>query len=165
MSKISNDIDEIFTALRKIRSSSFDQATVMPAPYYNSAEFLELEAEHVFRRDWVCLGRADELKNAGDFFTTELVGEQLLVTRGKDDVVRVLSNVCRHRGNMIAFGSGKKLRFTCNYHAWTYDFKGDLIAAPFMQEAENFDQKKCALPSFKTEIWQGFLFVNGSGDA
>jgi len=152
-------------ALSKIKSTPFDQATVMPAAYYTSDDFMRLESEYVFRREWVCLGRADELASPGDYYTTELIGEQLLVTLGADGEIRVLSNVCRHRGNMIAAGKGNRSRFTCNYHAWTYDFKGALIGAPLMSEAKNFDLRSCVLPSFRTEIWQGFLFVNLSGDA
>ncbi len=159
------EIDEVRDALSKLKSTPFDEATVMPAGYYTSDDFMRLESEFIFRRDWVCLGRADELESPGDFYTTELVGEQLLVTRGKDNVVRVLSNVCRHRGNIVASGSGRKTRFSCSYHAWTYDLTGQLVGAPRMSGVKTFDRSKCSLPSFKTEIWEGFLFVNLSGDA
>lgn len=158
-------VDEIRDALAKLKTSSFDQATVMPAGYYTSDDFQRLEADHVFRKDWVCLGRADEVKEAGDFYATELIGEQLLVTRGKDNVIRVLSNVCRHRGNIVATGKGKKAHFSCSYHAWTYDLEGQLTGAPLMSEVKGFDRSSCRLPSFKTEIWQGFLFVNLDGNA
>ncbi len=159
------DVDDIREALRNVASLTHDDATVMPAAYYTSDDFAALEAEHLFRRDWVCLGRADEINEPGEFFTTEVVGEPLLITRGKDKQIRVLSNVCRHRGNVIAEGDGKKSRFSCSYHAWTYDLTGQLVGAPLMSKVKNFDAGKCSLPSFKTEIWQGFLFVNLSGDA
>ncbi len=142
-----------------------DGATVMPAGYYTSEDFTHLEAEYVFRRDWVCLGRTDEIKEPGDYFTTELIGEQLLVTRGRDGAIRVLSNVCRHRGNMVASGHGKKSRFSCSYHAWTYDLDGQLLAAPLMKEVKGFDTSNYRLPSFRTEVWEGFLFVNLDGNA
>lgn len=158
-------VKQIRSALTQAGNSSFDQATAMPAGYYSSDDFLQLESEYVFRRDWICLGRVDEVSDPGDFYTTDLVGEQLLVVRGKDDVVRVLSNVCRHRGNMVAAGSGRKSRFSCSYHAWTYDSKGQLLAAPLMSEVEGFECAKFRLPSFNTEIWQGFLFVNLDGNA
>jgi choline monooxygenase len=52
------------------------------------------------------------------FFTTELVGEQLLVSRGQDGAVHVLSNVCRHRGNMVETSiSGTRRSFVCQYRA------------------------------------------------
>lgn len=158
-------VDEIRDALTKVKSMSAERATAMPAGYYTSEDFTDLEAEQVFRKDWVCLGRADEVKEPGDFFTTELIGEQLLVTRGKDGAIRVLSNVCRHRGNMVASGRGKKSRFSCSYHAWTYDLEGQLLAAPLMSEVKGFKTSDFKLPSFKTEVWEGFLFVNLDGNA
>ena len=158
-------VNEIRDALTKLKSTPIEEATAMPAAYYTSDDFMRLEAEHVFRKDWVCLGRADEVKEPGDYYTTDLIGEQLLVTRGRDDTIRVLSNVCRHRGNMVASGKGRKSRFSCSYHAWTYDHQGQLIGAPLMSEVKGFDMSNCALPSFKTEIWEGFLFVNLDGNA
>jgi phenylpropionate dioxygenase-like ring-hydroxylating dioxygenase large terminal subunit len=162
---VTAQIDEIRTALTKVKSTAADRAIAMPAAYYTSDEFARLEAEHIFRKDWICIGRADELKEAGDFYTTELVGEQLLVTKAEDGAIRVLSNVCRHRGNMVAFGSGRKSRFSCSYHAWTYDLRGQLLAAPLMTEVEGFETSNFRLPSFKTEVWEGFLFVNLDGNA
>ena len=155
-------VNDIREALTKVKSTPIDQAMVMPAAYYTSDDFMHLEADHIFRKDWVCLGRADELKEPGDYYTTELIGEQLLVTRGKDHTLRVLSNVCRHRGNMVASGKGKQSRFSCSYHAWTYDLKGQLLAAPLMAEVKGFDKSCFKLPSFRTEIWQGFFSSNGN---
>ncbi|MGY8795219.1 MAG: aromatic ring-hydroxylating oxygenase subunit alpha, partial [Woeseiales bacterium] len=156
---------EIREALTEANNTAIGNGSVMPAAYYTSDEFADLEAEHIFRRDWVCLGRADEVKEPGDFYTTEVIGEQLLVTRAKDGAVRVLSNVCRHRGNMVASGKGKKSRFSCSYHAWTYDSTGQLIAAPLMDDVPGFNKSECKLPSFNVEIWEGFLFVNLDGKA
>lgn len=162
MNKVVTNIREGLTARRSL---PFEEVKVMPSSYYTSDDFLQLESDYVFRRDWVCLGRADEVKAPGDFYTTELVGEPLLVTRGKDNQVHVLSNVCRHRGNIVASGSGNRSRFTCNYHGWSYQLNGQLVAAPLMSEVKGFDQSSCQLPSFKTEIWLGFLFVNLDGNA
>lgn len=163
--QVNGTVKEIRDALASVTSTPIDQAKVMPAGYYTSDDFLALEEEYVFRKDWVCLGRADELKEAGSYYTTEVVGEQLLVVRDKDDSIRVLSNVCRHRGNMVATGNGKRSKFTCGYHAWTYDLSGQLLAAPHMSEVEGFDAACIGLPSFSTEIWEGFLFVNLDGNA
>lgn len=158
-------VEEIREALTRMKATPIDQARVMPAGYYTSGDFMALEVEHIFRKDWVCLGRADEVTEPGDYYTTELVGEQLLVIRDKDSSLRVLSNVCRHRGNMVATGNGKRSKFTCGYHGWTYDMCGRLLAAPHMSEVDGFDTASFRLPSFNTEIWEGFLFVNLDGNA
>lgn len=151
--------------LANIKTVRADQARTMPPPYYTSPEFLQLEEDHIFRKEWVCVGHSLEIPSPGDYYTTELVGEQLLVIRSESGGVRVLSNVCRHRGNMLAQGNGNRRRFTCPYHAWTYNAEGQLLGAPLMDCVEGFDRSKISLPNFATEIWQGFIYVNLDGKA
>ena len=137
----------------------------MPAAYYTSAEFLELEIEEVLRREWMCLGHIGEIAGAGDYFTTDLLGEQLIVSRGMDGEVRVLSNVCRHRGNRVAEGAGNTRKFVCRYHTWSYDTAGGLVSAPLMKGQTGFDRARCGLPVFASEVWNGWVFVNLDGRA
>ena len=144
---------------------SSEDAYAMPAEFYTSLDFLEEEIEILLRRDWMCVGHVGEVRNPGDFFTTEMLDEQLLVVRDPDDVVRVMSNVCRHRGNRVAEGSGNARKFICPYHTWTYDTTGALKVAPMMKRQKSFDQLKCGLPLFRSEIWNGWIFVDLEGDA
>jgi phenylpropionate dioxygenase-like ring-hydroxylating dioxygenase large terminal subunit len=157
-----SEVDEIRAALAG--ACGLQQARTMPAGYYTSPEFLAIEQEELFRKQWVCLGHVGEVPSPGDYFATELVGEQLIVVRDGAGV-RVLSNVCRHRGSRILQGSGNARRFTCGYHAWTYGLDGRLLAAPLMDSVAGFDKASCRLPEFPTEIWQGFIFVNLAGTA
>ena len=161
--------DPVVTMLREELADrtqrSDDEAWAMPAQFYTSPDFLALEEDHLLRREWLCVGHVDEIRNPGDFYTTDLLGELLIVLRNQDGTVRVLSNVCRHRGNQIAQGSGNQRKFVCPYHTWTYGLDGDLLAAPFMKKAKAFDQSKCSLPEFRTEIWNNWLFVNLDGKA
>ena len=76
----------------------------MPPEFYTSPDYLEVEREVLFRRQWVCLGHVGEVPKSGDYYTTELVDEPLIVVRDASGQVRVLSNVCRHRGNLVALG-------------------------------------------------------------
>lgn len=143
-----------------------EAAHAMPVEYYTSPEFLELETDEVLRKEWMCIGHVGEVREPGDFFTTELVDEQLIVTRGMDDgIIRVLSNVCRHRGNRVAEGAGNTRKFICRYHTWSYDTTGSLVAAPLMKGQIGFNKEKCGLPEFASEIWNGWIFVNLSGSA
>lgn len=137
----------------------------MPSEYYTSAELLEREINEVLRREWMCVGHVGEIRNPGDFFTTELVNEQLVVTRDMQGVVRVLSNVCRHRGNRVAEGAGNSRKFICRYHSWSYDTTGALLSAPLMKGQTAFNKEKCGLPEFASEVWNGWIFVNLDGNA
>lgn len=160
-----NEVHELRVALSELKQLPEAQARTMPPAYYTSEAFLDLEREEIFRKEWVCLGHKAEISKPGDFFTIELVGEQLLVTHGEDGKIRVLSNVCRHRANIVATGSGNKKRFVCSYHAWSYNSDGSLANAPLMSKSPAFDKSKCSLPEFATEVWQDFIFVNLDGNA
>lgn len=161
----SADVDELRSGLARLRDLSHERATSLPAAFYTSAAFLEVEHDELLRKEWMCIGHVDEVRSPGDFFTTEILGEELLITRLTDGAVQVLSNVCRHRGNRVAEGSGSAKRFTCPYHLWTYDSGGALVHAPLMDQRPMFDKAQCPLPVFASEIWNGWLFVNLDGAA
>ncbi|WP_264211429.1 aromatic ring-hydroxylating oxygenase subunit alpha [Leisingera thetidis] len=159
-------IEKIRADLADLQNTDQLDARAMSGAFYTSEAFLDFEREHLFHKDWVCLGHVDEVREPGDFFTTELVGEELLVTRDQDGEIRVLSNVCRHRGNLVETeAKGNRKRFVCGYHAWTYGQNGELKTAPLMKKVRTFDQKKCGLKQFRIEIWENFIFVNLDGEA
>ncbi len=142
----------------------------LPPQFYTSEEILAHEIDDLLLREWLCLGRVDELVEPGDYFTVELLGEPLLVVRGDDHRVRVLSNVCRHRNMLVAQGSSatdgvRPRNFVCPYHAWTYARDGAFRGAPMMGELSGGDKKACSLPELRSEQWQGFLYVNLDGHA
>ncbi len=151
--------------LAEMKTLPHDNPRAMPAEFYTSTDFLKFETEEVLRKEWMCVGHVGEVSIPGDFYTTEMLDEQILVTRDMDGVVRVLSNVCRHRGNRVAEGSGNSRKFTCQYHTWTYDNTGALLAAPLMNKQPGFEKEKCGLPEFASEIWKGWIFVNLDGTA
>jgi len=152
------------TELARLAALDDGSASALGAAFYTSPEFLELETGQLLRREWMCVGHVGELRNDGDHFTTELIGEQLLLVR-HEGLVQALSNVCRHRGNRIVDASGNARRFTCGYHHWSYDPAGQLVNAPLMAGRSGFDASMCALPRFRTELWNGWIFVNLDGTA
>ncbi len=162
----SKAVQKIRSDLAVLQDLDRQDARAMPGDFYNSKDFLEFEKEHLFRKEWVCLCHVGELPNPGDFLTTELVDEQLLVCHDSNGELRVFSNVCRHRGNqVVAEAKGNRKRFVCGYHGWTYGVDGALKTAPLMKKVRSFDQAKCGLKAFKTEVWENFLFVNLNGNA
>ena len=106
------------------------QAKTLPPQCYTSADFFTFEKDAVFGHDWCCVGRESWLPDAGSYFTVDLVDEPLIVVRGKDRQIRAMSAVCRHRGMVIAEGSGKCNSFLCQYHHWVYSTDGRLTGAP-----------------------------------
>jgi phenylpropionate dioxygenase-like ring-hydroxylating dioxygenase large terminal subunit len=161
--------DRSVEQMRKLLSVYQDQkiedARTLPAEFYAFAPFFNYECDELLRREWLCVGRSDEIPEPGDYFTTELLNEPLLLVRGDDRRIRVLINVCRHRGMLVANGAGHTRHFVCPYHAWTYDREGQLLRAPRIEKSGHFDPTQCRLPELATETWQGFVFVNMDGNA
>jgi phenylpropionate dioxygenase-like ring-hydroxylating dioxygenase large terminal subunit len=77
-----------------------------------------------------------------------------------------MSAICRHRGMLVAEGSGNcRGAFVCPYHGWSYDLKGRLRGAPQMSERPGFDRSTISLPALRVEVWNGIVFVNFDRDA
>ena len=141
------------------------RAFTLPAEAFTSAEVYAREESHLFAGGWLCVARLDQVPEPGDYLSIDLLAEPLLVVRGDDDRVRVLSRVCRHRAAELVSDSGNTRSFQCPYHAWTYRLNGELLGAPLMDGAEDFDKRACSLPEIRSETWQGWLFVNLDGKA
>ena len=135
------------------------QAEPLPGWCYASPEFYAREVERVFNRSWICLGRADALPNVGDYRTVNLNGTRLIVIRDQTATIRVLNNVCRHRGMVLLEGTGNIPAIRCPFHAWAYALDGSLRGAPTMDQSVNFDRRDYGLISFEVKLWQGFIFA------
>ncbi len=144
--------------LQSIASLPADRPMTMPGAFYTCPAQFEHEARTVLRQNWHCLGRVDEVPEPGDYFTAQLLDEPLLVVRGDDGEIRVLANVCRHRGMPLAEGRGNVKRFICSYHAWMYARDGALLRAPRMENA-GFDASTCRLHQHRTQLWNGFIYT------
>lgn len=143
------------------------EAISLPPDCYASPEFFEFEKDVIFGREWLCMGRVEQIPNPGDYFSIEIANEPLVVVRKHDGSISVLSAVCQHRGAIIGEeGTGNCGRYLrCPYHWWSYDLDGRLMGAPQMHETAEFHKRDIALPALKVEIWNGFIFANLDADA
>src|SRR5215217_5331731 len=148
--------DELASIRREYRGAS-----LLPARTYHDAAILEWERENIFRRDWVLVARTEEIPEPGTFKRVELFGEDIILVRGRDDVIRAFYNVCRHRGTAVEEREcGKAVRFQCPYHAWIYDLDGRLVRAKHTEDLEDFSFETSGLAAIHTATWQGFVFLN-----
>ncbi len=133
--------------------------------FYVDSTTFDLEKEKIFRRNWQIVGHAQQLAQPGDFFTTDLLGEPLLLVRGAQGELRGFYNVCRHRAGPPAEGCGSRKLFRCGYHGWTYGLDGKLISAPEFEGQPGFDAKDFTLAPVRAEEWFNLIFVNLDPDA
>jgi choline monooxygenase len=136
------------------------EASTPPASWYSDARILELERRTVFSRSWQLVGRADQVRESGQYVSFEVAGEPVVVVRGNDKVLRGFFNVCRHHAAaVITKSEGKAENFRCPYHGWTYNLEGALVLAPEFGGVADFDRGANGLVPIQSVEWQGWVFV------
>ncbi len=130
--------------------------------YYDPAQYAR-ELEAVWYRDWVCVGRAEDLREAGDYFVADVGDERVVVTRDRAGALRAFHDTCRHRGSALCAAARGRFvggRITCSYHAWSYALTGELLSTPKMELPADFRREDHALYAVAVDTWGGYLFVN-----
>jgi choline monooxygenase len=140
--------------------SDVSRAWSLPSHLYVDPAILRVESERLFAKTWQVVGHASRVASPGDYFTTELSGEPLVLARGSDRTLRGFYNVCRHRAGPAAEGCGSRQLFRCGYHGWTYDLNGALIHATEIEGVEDFRPSDFSLVPVRTEEWFNLVFVN-----
>jgi Rieske 2Fe-2S family protein len=134
--------------------------TTLPRHFYADPDFYRAELERFYFDKWICAGRADQIPNAGDYFTRTLGDESVIVTRDGSGAIHALFNVCRHRGTRLCEQVEGHFadRIQCPYHNWTYGLEGRLLAAPHMPP--DFSKDDYPLHRAGCETWDGHVFVH-----
>jgi choline monooxygenase len=153
-------LEVVTQRLRAAAERPFDTAVPIPPEVHHSQSFAEHERERIFTKEWICVGRADEVANHGDYLTHEVAGVPIVVVGQADGTVKGFVNACAHRfSQLVSDEKGARKRFTCPYHAWTYECDGSLIRAPHMDGQQGFDRAEHGLRKVSTAVWEGFLYV------
>jgi choline monooxygenase len=134
-------------------------ARTPPAAFYTDAGTLRAERERIFGRSWQVVGHASQLAASGDFFTSQIAGEPLLLVND-GGTLRGFFNVCRHRAGPVAQGCGRQRVFACRYHGWTYDLGGRLLRAPEMDGLADFDVASISLQQIAVHAWGPLVFAS-----
>jgi phenylpropionate dioxygenase-like ring-hydroxylating dioxygenase large terminal subunit len=139
---------------------------LIPAHLYNDPALFELEQQRLFSRAWVFLGHESEIPAPGDYVVRRIVRDSFIVVRDESGTVRVLFNMCLHRGMQVCRAEvGNASHFRCPYHGWSYRNDGRLIGLPFHADAyggdDGFtrtDQTLLSAPS--VDIYRGLIFAS-----
>lgn len=150
-----------FESARGEPRPDFPPLPEIPGGRYTSAEFHELEREHVLTKSWVCAGRDEDLRNPGDYRLWDRLGVPLLLVRGQDQVLRAFYNTCRHRGApVVRSDRGNTRLLRCQYHSWSYGLDGSLKGVPDERDFPCLDKKARGLIEASCDTWGGWVFVN-----
>ena len=135
------------------------EASTIPSAWYTDQRIFELEKQTVFN-SWQFAARADQFREPGDYVTTEIAGEPIVIVRGGDNATRGFFNVCRHHAAAVMTEpEGHANQMRCPYHGWTYSLEGELKGTPDFNDVCNFERADNGLPSIEIALWEKWVFV------
>jgi phenylpropionate dioxygenase-like ring-hydroxylating dioxygenase large terminal subunit len=134
---------------------------INPVTAYTSAERGKQEWQTFFQDYPQLLGLTADLPGPGTFFTSNDLGKPILCTRDEDGEFHAFLNVCRHRGTVVeSEARGEKKLFSCPFHAWGYNPKGELVAVPKEDHFGPVDRSCHGLIALRCVEQYGLLWVN-----
>lgn len=141
----------------------FDKGRLSRRVYWDDRIYQQ-ELEKIFARSWLFLAHESQLPKSGDYLTTSMAEDNVIVVRQKDGSVKAFLNTCPHRGNRISFSDeGNARSFICNYHGWSFGIDGALrgMAGQELFNDSGMDKTAHGLhPVAQVASYKGLIFGN-----
>lgn len=153
--------------LHERKSAFLDEAVAhSPVEAYLDSQRFARERERILRRVAQPVAHASELPQPGSFLRRDVAGLPVLLTRDADGRAHAFLNVCRHRGTrLVAEAAGCAKRFSCPYHAWTWDNRGELIGVPHQKQGfPDLDRDAMRLKRLGCSQRHGFVWVEAGSE-
>ena len=139
-----------------------EQASTVPSSFYGSPEIYGQSKEAVFAQSWQWIGHEEVVKVPGSvhpfMFLEGCVDEPLVLTRDSEDKVHLLSNVCTHRGMLVAETGGNERFLRCRYHGRRFGLDGCFQHMPEFEGVCGFPTLSDSLPTIPFGKWGPLLF-------
>jgi nitrite reductase/ring-hydroxylating ferredoxin subunit len=158
-----NDISKVV----ETADALVDPVTIGVEAYVSEA-YARAERDKLWRKVWLQAGRLEDIPDAGDFITYEILDDSVLITRSAPDKINAVYNVCSHRGRRLVDtpagqrnARGKRKSFVCGFHGWRYDNEGKCTLVP-QQEAWKgvLTEARTRLGPVKVDTWGGWVWIN-----
>lgn len=149
-----------------LSDEDLNDAVTYPVDAFICPDYAKAEKEKLWPKVWQMAGRTEEVTEVGSFITYDIADETILIVRAEDGELNAFHNVCPHRGRrLVDAPCGKKKRFVCGFHAWTFDTKGQNIKVLDPQDWKGaLNAERTALSPVKVDTWGGWVFINMDPD-
>ena len=154
-----SSLDQILSSYND--GAQLAEASTIPAAWYVDPRIAELERLNVFSGTWQLVARTEQLSRPGQFVSTHIAGEPVVIVRGNAGELRAFFNVCRHHAAaVVTQPCGQASILQCPYHGWKYGLDGSLKGMPEFEGVQNFERGQNGLVPVRVETWECFVFVN-----
>jgi choline monooxygenase len=156
----------------KFSKDGIHGASTPPSSWYHDQHFYNhVEQDYTFKNNWLCVGRVNQIPNAGNYFSGTILNEPFVVVNNGNGNINAFSNVCRHHAALLcdedSTGSLKPgpnpstpYRLTCPYHGWQYSSTtGGLTKAVKMKGCKDFSASKTLLPKYDVSVLGPWIFL------
>ncbi len=139
-----------------------------PVEAFLSPEYAKAEADRLWAKVWQMAGRVEEIPEVGNFITYDIGDDSILIVRAAPDKIKAFHNVCPHRGRRLVDtpagenrACGKRQRFVCGFHGWTYNLEGKNTFILDPQDWKGaLTEERTSLAEVKVDTWGGWIFIN-----
>ena len=129
----------------------------------------QLELERIFARTWLFVAHESQIEHAGDFVTTTMGEDRVVVSRGDAGRIHVFLNSCRHKGMLVCRAEqGNASHHRCSYHGWTYRSDGSFVSAPNFVDGYHDEPDRATLglqKAAQVDTYKGLVFATFDRDA
>jgi len=141
---------------------------IYPAEAYISEEYARAERDRLWRKVWLQAGRMEDIPQAGDYITYEILDDSILIVRTPEQGIRAYHNVCPHRGRRLVDtpegarnARGTRMQFMCGYHGWRFNLNGESTHILHREDWQGALTDECAgLSKVNVDTWGGWIWIN-----
>ncbi len=156
-----------------VAAEELEAPVTIGAQAYISPEYARAERDRLWRKTWLQAGRLEDIAEVGDYITYDILDDSIVIVRSGADRVQAHYNVCPHRGRRLIDtppgarnARGKKMRFVCGFHSWSFDLQGRCVHVPERDHWQGvLTDDSTRLGAVRCETWGGWVWINMDPDA